>query len=167
MGPRTGLDDAKREILPLSGLELRPFGHPVRSQSLYRLRYRGSFPGYRTLQYYCVLERAAFLPSASVDQKHVPFVSLPWVWMISSSGMMFIASSLKVCQLRNISGRHINENVLASRLSTPVSFEIFTALKMKSVCHSETSVSTCKTARSYNTVSTKNRCTCFGGVEFR
>jgi hypothetical protein len=36
--PRTGLDDVeKKKIFPLLGLELQPFGHPSRSQSLYRL----------------------------------------------------------------------------------------------------------------------------------
>jgi hypothetical protein len=40
VGPTTGLDDTKRgKILPLTGLELRPFGRPTGSQSLYRLRY--------------------------------------------------------------------------------------------------------------------------------
>jgi hypothetical protein len=44
MGPRTGLDDMeKRKFLPLPGLELRPLDYPTRSQSLYRLRYPGSF----------------------------------------------------------------------------------------------------------------------------
>jgi hypothetical protein len=43
VGPRTYLDDVeKRKFLTLSGLELRPLGRPARSQSLYRLRYRGS-----------------------------------------------------------------------------------------------------------------------------
>jgi hypothetical protein len=43
VGPRTGLDDMeKRKFLPLLGLELRPLGRPVRSQSLYRLPYPGS-----------------------------------------------------------------------------------------------------------------------------
>jgi hypothetical protein len=37
--PRAGLDDIeKRKFLTLPGLELRLHGHPVRSQSLYRLR---------------------------------------------------------------------------------------------------------------------------------
>jgi hypothetical protein len=41
--PRAGLDSAeKRKFLTLPGLELRPLGRPVRSQSLYRLRYHGS-----------------------------------------------------------------------------------------------------------------------------
>jgi hypothetical protein len=35
-----GLDEVeKRKIFPLPGLELRPLGHPVRSQSLNRLLY--------------------------------------------------------------------------------------------------------------------------------
>jgi hypothetical protein len=43
MDPRAGLDDLeKRKFLTLPGLELRPFGRPAHSQSLYRLRYPGS-----------------------------------------------------------------------------------------------------------------------------
>jgi hypothetical protein len=43
MGPRIGLDDVeRRKVLPLPGLEPRPFGRPARSQSLYRLRSPGS-----------------------------------------------------------------------------------------------------------------------------
>jgi hypothetical protein len=42
VGSRAGLDDLeKRTFLPLPGLELRPLGRPVRSQSLYRLSYLG------------------------------------------------------------------------------------------------------------------------------
>jgi hypothetical protein len=41
--PRTGLDDLEKwKFLPPPGLELRPLSRPARSQSLYRLRYRGS-----------------------------------------------------------------------------------------------------------------------------
>jgi hypothetical protein len=41
--PRADLDDLeKRKYLTLSGLELRSLGRPARSQSLYRLSYRGS-----------------------------------------------------------------------------------------------------------------------------
>jgi hypothetical protein len=39
MGPRAGLDMKKRLFLTLPGLEFRPLSRPVRSQSLYRLRY--------------------------------------------------------------------------------------------------------------------------------
>jgi hypothetical protein len=43
VGSRAGLDDLeKRKFFTLPGLELRPFGRPVRSQSLYRLSYSGS-----------------------------------------------------------------------------------------------------------------------------
>jgi hypothetical protein len=42
VGPRAGLDVEKRKFLTLQGLELRPLGRPVRSQSLYRLRCPGS-----------------------------------------------------------------------------------------------------------------------------
>jgi hypothetical protein len=42
--PVAGLDDVKKKnFLSLPGLELRPLGHPARSQSLYRLRYPGSY----------------------------------------------------------------------------------------------------------------------------
>jgi hypothetical protein len=42
--PRAGLDDVeKRKSLTLPGLELRPLGRPASSQSLYRLRYSGSY----------------------------------------------------------------------------------------------------------------------------
>jgi hypothetical protein len=45
VGPRTGLDDLeKRKFLTLPGLELRPLDRPAGSQSLYRLRYTGSYP---------------------------------------------------------------------------------------------------------------------------
>jgi hypothetical protein len=44
MSPRAGLDDAeKRKFLTLPGLELPLLRRPVRSQSLYRLRYLGSY----------------------------------------------------------------------------------------------------------------------------
>jgi hypothetical protein len=40
VGPKAGLDDVEnRKSLTLPGLELRPLGRPVRSQSLYRLLY--------------------------------------------------------------------------------------------------------------------------------
>jgi hypothetical protein len=41
--PIAGLDDVeKRKFLTLPRLELRPFGRPARSQSLYQLRYPDS-----------------------------------------------------------------------------------------------------------------------------
>jgi hypothetical protein len=44
VGPRAGLYDVeKRKFLTLPGLEIRPFGRPTRSQSLYRLCYPSSF----------------------------------------------------------------------------------------------------------------------------
>jgi hypothetical protein len=36
MDPRTGLDDMEK-IFAIPGLEVRLFGRPIRSQSLYRL----------------------------------------------------------------------------------------------------------------------------------
>jgi hypothetical protein len=42
--PRASLDDEeKRKFLALLGLELRSLGRPVCSQSLYQLRYPGSY----------------------------------------------------------------------------------------------------------------------------
>jgi hypothetical protein len=42
--PRAVLDETEeRKFLTLPGVELRPLGRPTRSQSLYRLRYPGSF----------------------------------------------------------------------------------------------------------------------------
>jgi hypothetical protein len=39
-GPTAGIDDVQKGKFPtLPGLKLRPLGRPVRSQSLYRLRY--------------------------------------------------------------------------------------------------------------------------------
>jgi hypothetical protein len=47
--PRAGLHDLeKRKFLTLPGLEHRPLRRPARSQSLYRLRNRGSPRGYST-----------------------------------------------------------------------------------------------------------------------
>jgi hypothetical protein len=44
VGPRVGLNVVeKRKFLTLPGLELRPLGRSARSQSLYRLRYPGSW----------------------------------------------------------------------------------------------------------------------------
>jgi hypothetical protein len=41
---RANMDDVeKRKFLTPQGLELRPLGRSLRSQSLYRLRYTGSF----------------------------------------------------------------------------------------------------------------------------
>jgi hypothetical protein len=48
MGPRAGLEYVeKKKFLTLLGLELRLLGRPARSQSLYRLRYPGSFGFYK------------------------------------------------------------------------------------------------------------------------
>jgi hypothetical protein len=42
VGPTVDLDDVeKKKFLTLPGLELRPLGRLARSQSLYRLSYRG------------------------------------------------------------------------------------------------------------------------------
>jgi hypothetical protein len=42
--PRAGLDDVEKgKLLTLPGLELRHLRRPARSQSLYRLRYPGSY----------------------------------------------------------------------------------------------------------------------------
>jgi hypothetical protein len=42
VSPRTGVGDREKcKFLTLQGIELQPLGGPARSQSLYRLRYRG------------------------------------------------------------------------------------------------------------------------------
>jgi hypothetical protein len=47
VGPRTCLYDVKNlKFLTLQGLELRPLGISVHSQSLYRMRYRGESVGF-------------------------------------------------------------------------------------------------------------------------
>jgi hypothetical protein len=47
--PRAGLDDVeKKKFLSLPVLQLRPLGHPARSQSLYRLSYPGFLSSKRT-----------------------------------------------------------------------------------------------------------------------
>jgi hypothetical protein len=44
VNPIAGLDDLeKRKLLTLPGLELQPLSRPALSQSLYRLRYPGSY----------------------------------------------------------------------------------------------------------------------------
>jgi hypothetical protein len=62
VGPRTSLDDVeRRKILILSGPELRPFGRPTRSQSLYRQHYPSPYKmGYKYVcnfqtHYYCFM----------------------------------------------------------------------------------------------------------------
>jgi hypothetical protein len=65
VGPRTGLDDVeRRKILPLTVVELGPLGRPARSQTLYRLRYPGSFSeGYIApiFRLACSLHRGGYL----------------------------------------------------------------------------------------------------------
>jgi hypothetical protein len=51
VGPRAGLNAVKK-FLTVPGLELRPLGRPARSQSLYRLRYPGSYYAVMLLFYY-------------------------------------------------------------------------------------------------------------------
>jgi hypothetical protein len=44
IGEEVGWTLEQRKFMTLPGLELRPLGRPARSQSLYRLRYPGSYP---------------------------------------------------------------------------------------------------------------------------
>jgi hypothetical protein len=63
VGPRTGLDAVeRRKILPVPELELRPFGRPARSQSLYRLHYPGSL-----FSYVCMNEMLSLVQEGSED----------------------------------------------------------------------------------------------------
>jgi hypothetical protein len=41
VGLRAGMDDVKKTLLTIQGLELQPLDRPERSQSHYRLRYAG------------------------------------------------------------------------------------------------------------------------------
>jgi hypothetical protein len=51
VGSRAGLNDVEgRKFLILPGLERRPLGRPASSQSLYRLRYPGSFQDLKSMQ---------------------------------------------------------------------------------------------------------------------
>jgi hypothetical protein len=51
VGPRVGLDDMqKRKFLTVTGLELQLLGRPSGSQSLYRLRYLGSYTNQGMIQ---------------------------------------------------------------------------------------------------------------------
>jgi hypothetical protein len=44
VGPRAGMNDVEeRKFITLPGIELRSLRRPARSQSLYRLRYPGSY----------------------------------------------------------------------------------------------------------------------------
>jgi hypothetical protein len=65
VNPRAGLDDVgKRKFLTLPGLELRPFGRPAHSQSLYRLLQRYSYVPMKSLvgqEAWCVW--TSFLPA--------------------------------------------------------------------------------------------------------
>jgi hypothetical protein len=52
VGPKAGLDDVeKRKFLILPELELRSFGCPARSQSLYGLRYPGCQTHFNVVMY--------------------------------------------------------------------------------------------------------------------
>jgi hypothetical protein len=54
--------------LTLPGLELRPLGRPARSQSLYRLRYPGSYKCATTNTYGQVKETDSFLVTPSYPE---------------------------------------------------------------------------------------------------
>jgi hypothetical protein len=68
VGPRTGLDDVeRRKLLPLPGLELRTLCHPVRMQSLYRLRYPGSSHGrFLPQRFQLIIHYHPIIPSSIV-----------------------------------------------------------------------------------------------------
>jgi hypothetical protein len=78
VGPRAGLDNVeKRKFLTLPGLELLPLSRPARSQSLYRLRYPGSY----------YVDGAVFiyfrkiLRSAPCSQNVYKYVNLPFPFL--------------------------------------------------------------------------------------
>jgi hypothetical protein len=88
--PRAGLDDVEKgKFLTLPGFELRLLGRSARTQSLYRLRYPGSFIAYiNTIIPWCQL-----LPGNSWEgaDSHNPVASL---W--SASGCMYSLQDLGV-----------------------------------------------------------------------
>jgi hypothetical protein len=73
--PRARMDDVeKRKFFALPGLELRPFGRPARSQSLYRLRYPSSLVNVHTRKHTerCFnTELYLCLSSTYVSEKHI------------------------------------------------------------------------------------------------
>jgi hypothetical protein len=72
VGTRICLDDMeKRKFLPLPRLELRPLGHPARSQSLYRLYYPGShyWPYYLLFKVY--LMRKSVIRTTNIEWQSV------------------------------------------------------------------------------------------------
>jgi hypothetical protein len=65
VGLRAGLDDVEeRKFLTLPGLDLRPLGHPSRSQSLYRLRYH-----YPVRGIFCMLISVTCSPQANYTDR--------------------------------------------------------------------------------------------------
>jgi hypothetical protein len=72
VGPSTSLDDMEKwKFLPPLGLELRPLGRPVRSQSLYRLRYPGS-----QLDSWCMFEKLS---------NEIYYIKGFWRWSITQN----------------------------------------------------------------------------------
>jgi hypothetical protein len=79
VGPGTSLDDMENtKFLPLLGHELRPLDCPAHSQSLYRLRYPGSF-----------YVRVMLLTLKSVTLSHV-LLQLCNAWPIENKHSTFI-----------------------------------------------------------------------------
>jgi hypothetical protein len=84
VGPRAGLNGLEKRIFfTLPGLELQPLSRPARSQSLYRLRYPGSFiqrvPGVKR-------------PGREADRSSPIGAEVKKTWMyISTSPYVFMA----------------------------------------------------------------------------
>jgi hypothetical protein len=79
---RASLDELeKRKFLPPPGLKLRPIGRPVRSQSLYRLRYPSSF---------------SIISRFYIQWNH------NFVYKNDSVAVMYVESVARVCNTHNI-----------------------------------------------------------------
>jgi hypothetical protein len=89
MSRRAGLNKLERtEILPRAELELRPLGLPVRSISLYRLRYPGSHNLYNTNS----------IPSLNFESnyKFGCEVGCLWTWIRFSNGAV-VTKAVVLC----------------------------------------------------------------------
>jgi hypothetical protein len=76
--PRAGLDKEKLKLLTPPGLELRPFDHPSRSQSLYRLSYRGSW----NVSVLCIIRNSILRKARKVNFFYVFWFQVDYLTML-------------------------------------------------------------------------------------
>jgi hypothetical protein len=100
VGPKAGIEGVKRRnILPLPGLELRPFCRPASSQSLYRLSYPDSQLWFGKLLNYQVS------PSVNTDKAVITdacqiWHRLEWLAMLVLAHGCVIYSSLHLARMK-------------------------------------------------------------------